>query len=297
MGNHWRILAIDDLLHEVQRRHRDQSVNAGNVEYPARQFHPCSPSECLPQSVASSTLSKIVPDSCRFRVMTFDIYCRAPQLPNSAARDSKRREGQTMTNQIKRLVPKWNSGFLVLAMLCGVVGSVPLFAQDDKSFDNPEQAQANHEHCDRKDHAPAKLVQIVREATKKFIDVNAATQAQYHLFLGCVSGPDYGAMGVHYVNGDLVSDGLIDATQPEALIYEPEGERMRLVGVEYIVDAATWLTTHKNAPVLEGQVFQFVDSPNRFGLAPFFELHVWAWRDNPKGAFVDWNSRVTCDGQ
>jgi hypothetical protein len=40
-----------------------------------------------------------------------------------------------------------------------------------------------------------------------------------------------------------------------------------------------------------------VGSPNRYNLAPFFELHVWAWRDNPNGAFVDWNNRVSCEGQ
>jgi hypothetical protein len=46
--------------------------------------------------------------------------------------------------------------------------------------------------------------------------------------------------------------------------------------------------------VLEGQVFLLVDSPNRFNLATYFELHVWAWRDNPQGDFVDWNDHVTC---
>jgi len=24
------------------------------------------------------------------------------------------------------------------------------------------------------------------------------------------------------------------------------------------------------------------------------ELHVWAWRDNPFGVFVDWNPDVSC---
>jgi hypothetical protein len=43
--------------------------------------------------------------------------------------------------------------------------------------------------------------------------------AGYALFLGCVSGPQEGAMGFHYVNGDLVGDGVIDAQRPEALIY------------------------------------------------------------------------------
>jgi hypothetical protein len=72
---------------------------------------------------------------------------------------------------------------------------------------------------------------------------------------------------------------------------------MRLVGVEFIVDAAAWMAAHTSPGVLEGQSFQLVGSPNRYGLLPFFEPHVWAWRDNPSGAFVDWNTRVTCEGQ
>ena len=145
---------------------------------------------------------------------------------------------------------------------------------------------------------PAKLVQLVRDNTRQFLDVNAATAAGYGPFLGCVSGTDHGAMGIHYVNPTLVGDGEIDAAHPEALIYEPVGNRRRLVGVEYLVDAATWLAAHDNTPpALEGQVFQFVPSPNRFNLQSFFELHVWAWRDNPKGAFVDWNNQVSCEGQ
>ena len=160
----------------------------------------------------------------------------------------------------------------------------------------PVQAGAS-EH--ERHSAPAKLVQIVRDATRHFQDVNVATSANYKQFLGCVSGPDHGAMGIHYVNFELVGDGLIDATQPEALIYEPlKNGQLRLVGVEYIVDAETWLKNNKGeAPVLEGQSFQFVGTPNRYGIGSIFELHVWAWRDNPNGAFVDWNNEVSCEGQ
>jgi hypothetical protein len=142
------------------------------------------------------------------------------------------------------------------------------------------------------------LVQLVRAATQQYINVNAATAAGYAPFLGCVTGPEHGAMGVHYVNGTLLSAGTIDASHPQALIYEPSDGAMRLVGVEFIVLAASWLNSHNNnPPVLEGQVFQFVDSPNRFNIPAFFELHVWAWRDNPQGAFVDWNNQVTCEGK
>ena len=79
-------------------------------------------------------------------------------------------------------------------------------------------------------------------------------------------------LGLALVNGPLVADGEIDATKPEALIYEFSHGRARLVGVEFIVDAATWLANHGSAPVLEGQSFQLVDSPNRYGIpAPFFD--------------------------
>ena len=158
-------------------------------------------------------------------------------------------------------------------------------------------AQDDHSHLMAHDSAaPAKLVQKVRDATKQFVDVNAATAAGYGPFLGCVTGPDHGAMGIHYVNPALVSDGQVDATKPEALIYEPTPDGLKLVGVEFIVDAAVWAQSHTTPPVLEGQVFQLVNSPNRYGLAAFYELHVWAWRDNPNGAFVDWNTRVSCEG-
>jgi hypothetical protein len=33
------------------------------------------------------------------------------------------------------------------------------------------------------------------------------------------------------------------------------------------------------------------------GLPALFELHVWAWQDYPHGAFVDWNTLVTCEKQ
>ena len=44
------------------------------------------------------------------------------------------------------------------------------------------------------------LVKAVREATERFRDVTVAEAAGYQLLFGCVSGPDAGAMGLHYVN-------------------------------------------------------------------------------------------------
>jgi hypothetical protein len=157
-------------------------------------------------------------------------------------------------------------------------------------------ALAQHEMQAAGQAVQNKLVETVRKATTQYLDVNNAVAAGYGRFLGCVTGQDHGAMGVHYVNGTLLSAGEINASHPQALIYEPTKDgKMQLVGVEFIVFAEPWLTSNSNTPpVLEGQVFQFVDSPNRFNIPAFFELHVWAWRDNPQGAFVDWNNQVTC---
>jgi hypothetical protein len=139
----------------------------------------------------------------------------------------------------------------------------------------------------------APLAEKVRAATERFRKVEAAEAAGYGLFHGCVSGPG-GAMGVHFVNGDLVGDGEVDATRPEALMYEWSGGRFRLVGVEYVVLADAWNAGHAAPPVLDGQLFTFTGAPNRYGIPAFYALHVWAWQNNPDGVFQDFNRKVSC---
>ena len=198
---------------------------------------------------------------------------------------------ETMTIT-KALIQRFNTRILYVALLSTATAATPLIAADAAATNEKEHAHAAHAQA-----VPAKLVQLVRDATKQFADVNAATAAGYQPFLGCVTGPDHGAMGYHYVNGPLVGDGVLDASRPEVLIYEPSGDGLQLVGVEFVVIAETWLASHTSPPVLEGQSLQFVNSPNRYGLPAHFELHVWAWRDNPQGSFVDWNNKVSCEGK
>lgn len=140
------------------------------------------------------------------------------------------------------------------------------------------------------------LVDVVRNAIQQFADPSAAEEADYHPFAGCVSGPQSGAMGIHYVNGNLVGDGIVDEQHPEALIYEPKNNHQELVGVEFIVLASQWDAAHtdNSPPTLRGQVFQFNPAPNRYRLPAFYELHVWTGRDNPSGTYADWNPNVSC---
>jgi hypothetical protein len=139
------------------------------------------------------------------------------------------------------------------------------------------------------------LPDAVREATRRFRHVNEATAAGYQQFQGCVSGPEQGAMGVHYANFALF-DAVIDVENPEVLVYEPTHGRLQLVAAEYITPAEAWDAVHEasDRPQLMGHLMHFAPGPNRYGPAAFYELHVWAWRNNPHGTFADWNPSVSC---
>ena len=131
------------------------------------------------------------------------------------------------------------------------------------------------------------LVDHVRAANDRFKDVAVAVAEGYSP-IPCASGLQGGAMGIHYVSGDRLKDGVIDLSKPEAVMYEPMPDgKMSLVAVEYIA--------FKGPAALEGQLFNIVTEPNRYGLDKFYELHVWAWKQNPAGNFADNNPNVSCD--
>ena len=131
------------------------------------------------------------------------------------------------------------------------------------------------------------VVEHVREANQRFENVSVAL-AEGYAPIPCASGQQGGAMGIHYVNADLIKDGIIDIGKPEAVMYEPlPGGKLALVAVEYI--------TFNGPAALEGHLFNFNSAPNRYGLEPFYELHVWAWKKNPTGSFADNNPNVSCD--
>jgi methanethiol S-methyltransferase len=153
-------------------------------------------------------------------------------------------------------------------------------------------AQQQHTHTSN----ASALVAVVKEATERFKDVALAEDAGYGLQFGCVSGPDWGAMGLHYVNFPLVLDGELDATRPEIVIYEPlPNGRLQLIGADYLVLADAWHAKHPEPPQLMGQLLHLFEAPNRFGLPAFYTLHVWAWKHNPTGTFVNWHKNVSCD--
>jgi hypothetical protein len=166
-------------------------------------------------------------------------------------------------------------------------------------------AQAAHDHTSAsaavatgtgQESNAAGLIKIVREATERYQDVEVAKADGYVLQFGCVSGSDAGAMGMHFVNGALVGDGELDPTRPEIVIYEPQANgKLKLIGADFLVLADAWNSKHSAPPELMGQLFHLFEAPNRFGLPAFYTLHVWAWKESPTGAFVNWHQNVSCN--
>ena len=179
----------------------------------------------------------------------------------------------------------------------GLFTLVGAFASQALGDDATPTATSQHHQAESDKNKPAnELVKIVRQVTAKYRDVEVAESDDYNLLFGCVSGDDSGAMGLHYVNLGLYMDGKVNAYEPEIVIYEPTASgRPRLIGADYIVDAAAWDATHTQAPEPNGQIFHYFPAPNRFGLDAFYTLHVWAWKDNPTGTFVNWHENVSCD--
>lgn len=138
--------------------------------------------------------------------------------------------------------------------------------------------------------------------TSAFVDVAAAEAAGYALptegpLHECIASfDDTGAMGLHFLNGELVGDTEVDAAKPEALVYAPTADGgLELVAVEYVVFAEGWDAVSSEAPVLFGQTFHLTGEPNRYEIPAFYALHVWLYRENESGMYADFNPDVTCN--
>ena len=132
-----------------------------------------------------------------------------------------------------------------------------------------------------------------------------AVRDGYFSTVGCVHYPQpggagqvpyvAGGMGIHFVNAQLVGP-VPDPMRPAILIYEPDGDKLRLIAAEWFIPLATGV---KERPSVFGRPF---DGPME-GHEPLlpkglhhYDLHVWLWKENPAGLFSPTNPRVTCAG-
>lgn len=134
----------------------------------------------------------------------------------------------------------------------------------------------------------------VRDQLAKYKDPVVAVRDGYFSTLGCVHYKS-GAMGVHFLNPALISPNP-DPAKPQLLVYEPKGDKLELVAAEWLIPLSTGIDKR---PTLFGRPF---DGPME-GHEPLmakefhhYDLHVWLFRENPKGMFAATNPNVSCAG-
>jgi hypothetical protein len=142
---------------------------------------------------------------------------------------------------------------------------------------------------------PPKLsaeLERVRSALIKYQDPIKAVHDGYFSTVGCVRYPT-GGMGIHFLNPQLIGP-VPDPMRPTILLYEPVGDKLRLVGAEWFIPLTTGV---KERPQLFGQPF---DGPME-GHEPLmpatlrhYDLHVWLFKSNPAGLFNMVNPNVNC---
>lgn len=146
-------------------------------------------------------------------------------------------------------------------------------------------------------HDPMVAAQLaqVRQSVATFADISAAQSAGWGLVDGldhCFNNPDVGAMGVHYINVDLL-DTELDPLSPEAMVYQhgSDGE-LSFGAVEWIVPADAWDAENPNSlPSVLGRDLHLNEA---LGV---YVMHAWIFLENPSGVFEDWNSEVSCPSE
>jgi hypothetical protein len=149
---------------------------------------------------------------------------------------------------------------------------------------------------------PPELVQL-RAGLEKYQDPIVAVRDGYFSTVGCIAYPKGGGegtmpytpggMGVHFLNMQLIG-APIDPLKPQVLIYEPDGNKLRLAAAEWFVPTAA---TGGKRPTVMGKE---LEGP-MMGHEPLmpeglhhYDLHVWLWKANPKGVYAPTNPAVTC---
>lgn len=170
--------------------------------------------------------------------------------------------------------------------------------------------------------ASAQTLDEVRAVTDSFRDVNVALANGYIRDPGdiCETAPmvgqpdSLGAMGIHFFRPDLLGitgppnprvNGTgthTDFHTPAVLIYEPQADgSLELVAVENLVFIEAWEAAGNSEPPRFGEVSfnRMADDPatkpdEAHGFAPHYDLHVWLYRENPRGTFAQFNPAANC---
>jgi hypothetical protein len=149
---------------------------------------------------------------------------------------------------------------------------------------------------------PAEL-QSVRALLDKYADPIVAVHDGFLSTLACVEYPKGGSegsmqyaaggMGVHFINMANVGPTL-DPSKPQVLIYEPVGDKLRLVAAEWFMPAQ--LAGDKRPSVFGKELQGPMEGhkPLMPAEVHHYDLHVWLWKANPEGVYSPTNPAVKC---
>jgi hypothetical protein len=143
-----------------------------------------------------------------------------------------------------------------------------------------------------------------KTALAKYADPFAAIKDGYFSTLACIDFPtgavdgpvEYppGAMGVHFINTANIGPKL-DPAKPQVLIYEPVGNKLILAAAEWFVPVQ--VVGDGPAPAIFGQTLAGPmdgHEPIMPTSLRHYDLHVWLWKNNPRGMFTSTNKDMKC---
>jgi hypothetical protein len=146
-------------------------------------------------------------------------------------------------------------------------------------------------------------LQAARAGLEKYKDPIAAVRDGYFSTVACIDFPQGatdgtivyppGAMGVHLLNTANIGPNL-DPAKPQILLYEQVGDKLVLTGAEWFMPVAVAGGT---APQIFGQTLKGPMDGHAPIMPPtlrHYDLHVWLWKNNPRGIFTSTNSAVKC---
>ncbi|MFG2984110.1 hypothetical protein ACGFYQ_23115 [Streptomyces sp. NPDC048258] len=178
------------------------------------------------------------------------------------------------------------------ALTCAVAASLGLAAMAPAhSVEGPAPDPRNHK-------AMADMATAIK-VTARYVDERQALKDGYVPHGTCMNNPfGVGAMGVHYVKDAYW--GSTDPRKPTALLYSAETDkhgRHRLQAVEWMsTDGDQDLKTADDRPSMFGLPFDGPMPGHWAGMPKHYDLHMWAYQNNPAGRFHNWNPALKCSG-
>jgi hypothetical protein len=157
-------------------------------------------------------------------------------------------------------------------IICGAAGHAFAQQRDRSSFD------------------PTDFIARARRATERFKDIDVAVAENYVKI-----GPDFPAMGEHWVKGELIMKGELDPARPAIVTYATLNGVPTLTGAVYAItlpagespppipQGAQW---HDHVGTIDEESLLFGHDRGAGGEElRLVVMHAWIWVPNPSGTF------------